>query len=267
METFVSGELKIEIVPDGMNPEGRERFKGAIILPDGTRWEFDDLCSGVGGTRHGEIEMAESAISFGSYYSKGNRGEAPEWAPSEEVATEIGNKMCYLPTEDERPINFPNPGETDEEGEVYAGDSIVVFASKEVQDKWIARYNAKFHEREAERLTKEIHDREAKGEEILSPVYGNSPWGKVAEHRRKENEERIKGKLLPRCESFAWPGGYPLIYVDDGSNVLCADCATEEQDRTGEKLNVDVHYEGEAEICSDCNEEIESAYGTPEDKE
>jgi ribosomal protein S27E len=25
---------------------------------------------------------------------------------------------------------------------------------------------------------------------------------------------------------YAWPGGYPIVYLDAGGNVLCAECAT-----------------------------------------
>lgn len=38
--------------------------------------------------------------------------------------------------------------------------------------------------------------------------------------------ERVAG-LLP---AYAWPGGYPIIYLDGNNKVLCATCATKEID-------------------------------------
>jgi hypothetical protein len=76
---------------------------------------------------------------------------------------------------------------------------------------------------------------------------------------------RYRG-ILP---SFASLGGYPLIYLTRGSDVLCADCATEQID-TGNDTNddpvidVDVFYEGADEVCANCNKHIPSAYGDPD---
>jgi hypothetical protein len=59
--------------------------------------------------------------------------------------------------------------------------------------------------------------------------------------------------------AYAWPGGYPIIYVTDDADILCADCAAKE----GDKFLADIHYEGPPEYCADCGKEIESAYGDP----
>mgnify|MGYP003575380610 CR=1 FL=1 len=81
-----------------------------------------------------------------------------------------------------------------------------------------------------------------------------------------------QGKL----PAFAWPGGYPLIYVTNDGGVLCPACAngengakpTYEDDSPHSGWQVDaadVHYEGAPEICNHCGAEIESAYGDPND--
>mgnify|MGYP001233648852 FL=1 len=59
--------------------------------------------------------------------------------------------------------------------------------------------------------------------------------------------------------AFAWPGGYPLIYLDKDMTVLCAPCASRQA-----VVAYDVYYEGPPEFCGDCNAVIESAYGDPE---
>jgi hypothetical protein len=41
---------------------------------------------------------------------------------------------------------------------------------------------------------------------------------------RLANAEEYNGKL----PAFAWPGGYPMAYVTEGGDTLCADCATAE---------------------------------------
>lgn len=79
--------------------------------------------------------------------------------------------------------------------------------------------------------------------------------------------ERVGGKL----PAFAWPGGYPVVYITRGSEILCADCATE-QIATGNDTNddpvvtADVHWEGPDETCANCNKSIPSAYGDPDEE-
>tara|TARA_Y100001951_G_C11192885_1_gene212572 strand:- start:71 stop:457 length:387 start_codon:yes stop_codon:yes gene_type:complete len=79
--------------------------------------------------------------------------------------------------------------------------------------------------------------------------------------------------------TYAWPGGYPVIYLTEDSGVLCPDCANGKNDseayldidgrgRNGLKdpqweiCAADVHWEGDPIPCDHCNAEIESAYGT-----
>jgi hypothetical protein len=71
---------------------------------------------------------------------------------------------------------------------------------------------------------------------------------------------------------YAWPGGYPLFYLCRDNSVICADCANKlDQNPPQEPIMAwevleacDVHWEGEPMICEECNSEIESAYGNPD---
>jgi hypothetical protein len=67
-------------------------------------------------------------------------------------------------------------------------------------------------------------------------------------------------------------GGYPLIYITSDGGTLCATCVKEEirqcctPDASGWYVTAcDVHWEGEPEICDNCNCHIESAYGPVEE--
>lgn len=85
--------------------------------------------------------------------------------------------------------------------------------------------------------------------------------------------ERDDDGLFP---SYAWPGGYPLIYLCEDGGVLCPRCAnrfdgseaSESSDDPQWRLVAsDVYYEGPVIQCDHCNDDIESAYGDPDDVE
>jgi len=83
-----------------------------------------------------------------------------------------------------------------------------------------------------------------------------------------DNIRDEKGKL----PEFAWPGGYPILYLDKENSVLCAKCAntldTVEEDWSDDKPTAYfIYWEGPAEICEECNCDIESAYGNPDEEE
>ena len=69
---------------------------------------------------------------------------------------------------------------------------------------------------------------------------------------------------------FAWPGGYPLLYVTHDGCVLCADCAKADADAfyaddsfdDGADLEMSVgpNWEDPSLYCDECSERIESAY-------
>ena len=60
--------------------------------------------------------------------------------------------------------------------------------------------------------------------------------------------------------------GYPLVYITDDGDVLCADCATVELNegrQDPDALVGIVYWEGPMLSCQDCQAEIYSAYGVP----
>ncbi len=64
-----------------------------------------------------------------------------------------------------------------------------------------------------------------------------------------------------KLPAYAWPGGYPVFYMDKGNNCLCPKCA-EENDEFSEPLEAyDVNWEDEMLYCDHCDNQIESAYG------
>jgi hypothetical protein len=75
---------------------------------------------------------------------------------------------------------------------------------------------------------------------------------------------------------YAWPGGYPILYVCADGGVLCADCANGQNGSIASESadapadwrieGADIHYEGDAEICDHCGVEIPSAYGPIEEE-
>lgn len=99
------GDAVITIEYDG-EQDGRSQYKGTVRAGKHT-WKFDNLGSPMGGFRTGSDsaqaydEMAQSAVSFGSYYSSGNRGDdTPEWAPSEEIADAINDAVGFAQRDD-----------------------------------------------------------------------------------------------------------------------------------------------------------------------
>lgn len=66
---------------------------------------------------------------------------------------------------------------------------------------------------------------------------------------------------------YAWSGGYPIIFViADDCTILCANCAKEAFTKEHIDINCDIYYEGPTEYCEECNVEIESAYGDPNEE-
>lgn len=70
---------------------------------------------------------------------------------------------------------------------------------------------------------------------------------------------------LPRLDnghlvSYAWPGGYPIFYIDKQNNVLCPTCANREVDQLQEVIGAGVNCEDEWLFCDECGQQIESAY-------
>lgn len=78
-------------------------------------------------------------------------------------------------------------------------------------------------------------------------------------------------KELPRNDdgtliSYAWPGGYPVYYLDKEDSVLCPACANKSEEDNADfpaflPVACDVNWEDESLYCDDCSCRIESAYG------
>ena len=72
--------------------------------------------------------------------------------------------------------------------------------------------------------------------------------------------DNIIDDKLPK---WAWPGGYPLYYLDNENNVLCPACASKDGYES-EPVACDVNWEDPDLYCDDCGERIESAYAEEE---
>ena len=74
-----------------------------------------------------------------------------------------------------------------------------------------------------------------------------------------------RGDALPAFTSI---GCYTLVYYCKGGDVLCAACASKNK-REGYECVIDVgtYDEGPTLQCDDCNSEIESSYGDPDENE
>lgn len=272
MATYYAGGVEIQIEECGTGAYGKTRYRGTVQVPgpQGCSWAFTDLeCHG------GDLAAAEAALDFACYYTSDNRGDdVGESYPSGEVADQISEAAVDALTSDTLAVGLEKGDNTDPAGgALFIGDCYVIADSRETFARFIARENARFYREESAAKRAAIKRREAAGESILSPAFPDSPWAEVSRLNGQENEARVKAGLSPRRDAYAWPGGYPIIYLDacdssgacpdsDPGSVLCADCATDHEDRGG-KVAPSVHYEGAPEECSACGKVIESAYGDP----
>jgi len=69
--------------------------------------------------------------------------------------------------------------------------------------------------------------------------------------------ERDANGQLP---SWAWPGGYPIYYLDKQGNTLCPACANRSVDQSQDVVAAGVNWEDPSLDCDDCGKRIESAY-------
>ena len=63
--------------------------------------------------------------------------------------------------------------------------------------------------------------------------------------------------------SYAWPGGYQMIYLTSDGLDICPKCAN--TDTSDPVIAGDVYWEGTTIYCDYCQEPIESAYGDPDE--
>lgn len=66
--------------------------------------------------------------------------------------------------------------------------------------------------------------------------------------------------------SYAWPGGYPVLYVTRDNLTICPTCANRDVDMSQEVIAGFVFEEGAPHKCEDCGEFVESAYGDPSEE-
>lgn len=62
-----------------------------------------------------------------------------------------------------------------------------------------------------------------------------------------------------KLPAYAWPGGYPLFYLDTDNNTLCPACANK-HDMSSGIVDYDANWEDPSLYCDDCGKRIESAY-------
>ncbi|HZZ17161.1 MAG TPA: hypothetical protein VFE08_14500 [Candidatus Sulfotelmatobacter sp.] len=69
---------------------------------------------------------------------------------------------------------------------------------------------------------------------------------------------------------FSEMGAYTIVYLTEQGNELCADCATRAlyllDDESDPPIASGTYDEGPVIQCDDCNRDIESSYGDPEEK-
>lgn len=87
----------------------------------------------------------------------------------------------------------------------------------------------------------------------------------------------LKASHEGKLPAYAFPGGYPVIYIASDGEVFCAPCANGENGSDARIANgpddvpsdgwlligFDVFYEGPDEHCAHCGKAIASAYGDP----
>ena len=71
-----------------------------------------------------------------------------------------------------------------------------------------------------------------------------------------EGVEKVSAAYDEWFTGFAFPGGYPILFIDDHANYFCADCAkrvfiTENMDITNCLIE-----EGPPILCDNCNREV-----------
>ena len=67
---------------------------------------------------------------------------------------------------------------------------------------------------------------------------------------------------------WAWPGGHPIFYLAQDGGVLCAKCANENKELSGDEFDpqwnivaFDINDNDEPIVCAHCNEKIPSTCG------
>lgn len=92
-------------------------------------------------------------------------------------------------------------------------------------------------------------------------------------HLRPKEAKRFRNILSYVKEPYVWPGGYPLVATCEDGEVMCPTCVGQHIDdclfdaRSGWYVaSVDPYYEGPTLVCSNCDAEMKSAYGDPDEE-
>lgn len=91
-----------------------------------------------------------------------------------------------------------------------------------------------------------------------------NPFSPHAERQENiSNLDRLRAENHGKLPEYAWPGGYPIYYLDAAGLVLCPDCAN--KDGYDPAIAAEINYEGATLHCDDCGERIEAAYVDSQD--
>jgi len=84
-------------------------------------------------------------------------------------------------------------------------------------------------------------------------------WSKKIHEMAAEQLGEAGQEKLP---AHAFPGGYPLYYLDDENCTLCPDCATKDRlDEFNTVTEWSINEEDDTLFCEECNKRIENAWG------
>lgn len=102
--------------------------------------------------------------------------------------------------------------------------------------------------------------------ELARRRFDRVPEELIKDWRKSNTDGTRDDKGRKSLANYTSLGCYPLIYVTRDSSLLCGACAFEEIAK-GEAAGIQymIHWEGAPEYCESCGQEIESAYGDPEE--
>lgn len=84
--------------------------------------------------------------------------------------------------------------------------------------------------------------------------------GRIAEFNANGFVKDLMRRHQGELPKYAWPGGYPMFYLDADNNVLCPDCATKNNEFDKPIVTFGTNDEDPDLYCDHCGERIESAY-------
>jgi len=76
----------------------------------------------------------------------------------------------------------------------------------------------------------------------------------------KQDIQALKEQNGGTLPAYAFPGGYPLFYVDQDNDTLCPTCANNVTELDPSIVSYEINWEDPTLYCIVCGEEIECAY-------